>query len=88
MKTEAELNADILKITLVIQDKFPELSKYITEMPVTIPYEKHPEINLTALQDYYNSLYALLKKYEANHTAQKNIPSINKYYKPWTQQND
>jgi hypothetical protein len=82
MKTEAELNADILKITLLIQDKFPELSKYITEMPVTIPDEKHPEINLTALQDYYNSLDALLKKYEVNHTKKNNISPINKYYKP------
>ena len=37
MKTEKELNADILKKTLMIQEKFPELSKYIEEMPITIP---------------------------------------------------
>ena len=37
MKTEKQLNADILKITLLIQEKYPELSKYITEMPVSNP---------------------------------------------------
>ena len=48
MKTEKELNNDILKITLTIQEKFPELSKYIAEMPVTIPDIDDPENNTTA----------------------------------------
>ena len=39
MKTEAELNADILKVTMTIKDEYPELSKYISEMPVTVPNE-------------------------------------------------
>lgn len=33
MKTEIELNRDILVITQKIQKEFPELSKYIVEMP-------------------------------------------------------
>jgi hypothetical protein len=37
MKTGKELNAAILKITMIIQEKFPELSKYISEMPETVP---------------------------------------------------
>ena len=45
MKTEAQLNADILKITLLIRKEYPELTKYISEMPVTIPNEESPEIN-------------------------------------------
>jgi hypothetical protein len=39
------------------------LSKYLEEMPVTIPDTKNPEMNIKTLQDYYNSLESLLKKY-------------------------
>lgn len=69
MKTESELNADILKITMIIQEIFPELSKYLVEMPVTIPDDISPEINLKNLKDYYDSLDNLLKKYADNHSA-------------------
>ena len=68
MKTEKELNADILKITMLIQDKFPELSKYIAEMPVTIPNVENPEITVKNLQDYYNSLDIIVKDYDKNHS--------------------
>jgi hypothetical protein len=67
MKTEKELNTAILDITMKIKEKFPELSKYITEMPVTIPNIENPEINRKALQDYYNSLRIVLKDYVENH---------------------
>jgi hypothetical protein len=67
MKTEKELNNDILKITMAIRDNFPELSKYLNEMPVTIPVSNNPEINLKNLQDYFNSLNALFRKYVINH---------------------
>jgi hypothetical protein len=67
MKTEAELNDLILKITMKIQEKFPELNKYITEMPVTIPDSNNPEINLKKLQEYYDSLTALVNKYSPSH---------------------
>ena len=67
MKTEKELNSDIIKITMTIQEIFPELSKYIIEMPETIPDTKTPEINIKNLTEYYDSLVALLKKYDTNH---------------------
>lgn len=66
MKTEKELNAAILKKTLMIQEKFPELSKYIEEMPITIPIS-NPEINIKKLVDYNNSLDNLIEKYTKNH---------------------
>ena len=66
MKTEAELNSDILKITLDIQRRFPELSKFIAEMPVTIP-TPGAEINVRALTDYYNSLNSMFKDYASRH---------------------
>jgi hypothetical protein len=66
MKTEKELNAAILQKTLMIQEKFPELSKYIEEMPITIPVN-NPEITIKNLTNYYNSLDNLMEKYAENH---------------------
>ena len=70
MKTEQELNADILKVTMIIRDKYPELSKYISEMTVTIPDVETPNINIKNLSDYYDSLVAILKKYAPNHISE------------------
>ena len=67
MKTETELNENILKITMTIRNEFPELMKFLNEMPVTIPDEKRPEINNKILQEYYDSLLDLLRKYAPNH---------------------
>jgi len=66
MKSESELNADIFKITLAIQARFPELSKYLDEMPVTIP-----NINPDILKDYYDSLEILMSDYALNHNLSK-----------------
>jgi hypothetical protein len=71
MKTEKELNADILAITMIIQERFPELSKYLAEMPATIPNVSSPEITTKTLQDYYDSLKILLKDYDINHSLTK-----------------
>ncbi len=67
MKNENDLNQDILKITMKIQDEYPELSKYITEMPETIPNNDSPKITGNSLEEYYNSLDNLLKKYTITH---------------------
>ena len=67
MKTEKQLNVEILEITMKIQEQFPELSKYIAEMPVTIPNAISPEINIKTLQEYFESLVILLKDYAVNH---------------------
>jgi len=65
--TEKDLNAKILQITLMISEQFPELSKYIEEMPVTIPDEKNPEIVKKNLKSYYDSLNSSLSKYKLEH---------------------
>lgn len=64
---EKDLNAKILKVTMIIKDKYPELSKYIEEMPVTIPNEKFPEITLDNLKVYFESLNLMLNKYKLEH---------------------
>ena len=65
---EKDLNARILKITMTIMDHYPELSQYLEEMPVTVPSENDPEMNLNLLQSYYESLISLLKKYKVDYT--------------------
>lgn len=75
MKTEKQLNADILEMTMEIQEQFPELSKYIAEMPVTIPNTATPEITTKILQEYYDSLVILLKDYTINHRHQSKTTS-------------
>ena len=67
MKTEKQLNEDILKTTLLIQEKYPELSKYITEFTLTNPDKEHPEINVENLASYYDSLISVLKTYAPTH---------------------
>lgn len=62
MKTEKELNARIMELTNKIREERPELSKYIDEMPITIPSDSDPEISQKILKDYIISLKDLLKK--------------------------
>jgi len=67
MKSEKELNAAILRISMTILEKYPELSEYLREMPVTIPSEKDPEITLNHLKSYYESLNSLMNKYKVDY---------------------
>ncbi len=67
-----DLNSKILKITLLIKENYPELSKYIEEMPVTVPDVKNPGITLTNLKSYYDSLDTLLNDYIKEHQNKKN----------------
>lgn len=69
---EADLNSKILKITLAINEQYPELSKYIEEMPVTIPNEENPDITINNLKSYYESLSLMLNKYKLEHPAIEN----------------
>ena len=72
MKTEAEINKDILAITMKIEEQFPELSKYIAETPMEVSFGADPETSLKNLQknlqDYNDTLNTLLKNYTKNHT--------------------
>jgi len=64
MTSEKQINEKILAITMKIQGKYPELSNYLNELPVTIPIENDPEINTKVLNDYYESLVKLISTYE------------------------
>lgn len=66
-ENEKELNSKILKITMTIKEKYPELSKYIEEMQETIPDEKNPDITLQNLKKYADSLTSMLSNYILEH---------------------
>ena len=73
MESETELNVKIIAITMQIQNEFPELSKYLNEMPVTIPTEENPEINTTILNNYYESLLRMLTTYKLEMTEKETL---------------
>ena len=73
MESETELNAKIMAITMQIQNEFPELSKYLNEMPVTIPTEENPEINTKILNNYYESLLRMLTTYKLEMTEKETL---------------
>ncbi len=73
MKTELELNEMILSITNKIRATHPELLTYLDEMPLTVPYVENPEIVITTLTAYYDSLAVLLDEYK-NNTPNNTLP--------------
>jgi hypothetical protein len=53
--------AEISWLTKTIETDYPELYQFLDENPMTIPSEKHPEIDKKILMDYLESLRQLLK---------------------------
>ena len=68
MKTKSELNKAILETASNIQENYPELSKFVDEMTITIPDKETPEINASTLKDYNDSLQAMAKGYANSST--------------------
>lgn len=66
LRIENLLNKRILKTMLLINDRYPELIKFVDEMSITIPGEKHPKITHKILRSYHKSLKSLVQKYTTN----------------------
>ena len=60
---ERDLNLKIMQVTTEIKSHYPELMKFLEEMPVTVPEENNLEITLTNLKSYYDSLSSVLNNY-------------------------
>ena len=73
---ERQLTKDILKITLAIRSEYPELSKYIDEMPVTIFDNETPPVNIKNLQTYYESLQSFVKEYSDTHAPKAKLKLV------------
>jgi len=58
-----DLNLKIMRVTQEIKDHYPELTKFLEEMPVTVPDEKDATITLRSLKSYYDSLNSILNNY-------------------------
>ena len=71
MKTVADWEQDIVSLTSKINQDFPELIKYINEIPVVVSGDDDTEINIKNLEDYYNSLLTVLNTYSKTHTENK-----------------
>lgn len=69
MKTKADWNQDIINITMKIEKEFPELSKYIKEMPVKDSEKVKEGPSIKNLEEYYNSLSEQLRKYSKTHNS-------------------
>jgi len=69
MKTEKELNKEIVDLTMEIRNDYPELTKYLEELTVSIP--DSGQLNIKALDDYRNTLKSMMEKYK-NEILQKN----------------
>ncbi|MFT6846073.1 MAG: hypothetical protein ACJAUV_002276 [Flavobacteriales bacterium] len=67
MKTATDLEKEIIVITMKIQSEYPELSKYIKEMPINILESNTDAINNKHMEEYYNSLVELLAEYAKTH---------------------
>ena len=65
MKTTQELQQNIIDITNKIQTEYPELMKFISEMPVN--NQENQDVNVKSLENYYQSLHDTLKKYSKTH---------------------
>lgn len=62
---------DILNIILKIHSEFPELSKYIAEMPDNSLSTDMVAINRKDFKEYCTALENLLAKYSKTHVAQR-----------------
>jgi hypothetical protein len=71
MKTKAELEKDIIKITMNIHRKFPELTKYISEIPETFSKNDNNQVDTRLFKEYYNSLEEVVSEYAKTHVTKK-----------------
>ncbi len=65
MKTKREWEEDIMNIIAKIREEFPELSKFITEMP--LEETQNQEVLMENLKKYYYSLEDLVDQYAKTH---------------------
>lgn len=77
MKAKLEIDQKIIKITNKIQEKFPELNKYILEMPQC--NSDNEQVNLKNLTDYYLSLEDIVSEYSKTHAVKSNYADLQIY---------
>lgn len=71
MKRLQQLTKEINDLTLKIEQEYPELYKYLDEIPETIPCCNHPEVTTKSFSEYLDSLKQLLEHHIINHNSSK-----------------
>jgi len=66
-----DLFREITELTSKIQRQYPELTKYLEEMPNTIPNHISNEEGLKPLIKYKDSLNTMISNYEKGHQYSK-----------------
>jgi hypothetical protein len=67
MKTLQEIENQIIRLTMSIGVNYPELYATLDEDPITIPSKVHPDMNISIMEDYLESLKQILKQYTKTH---------------------
>jgi hypothetical protein len=67
MKTIQVIENQIIRLTMSIKVNYPELYATLDENPITIPSEIHPDMNISIMEDYLESLKQILKQYIKTH---------------------
>ncbi|AWV99200.1 hypothetical protein [Arcticibacterium luteifluviistationis] len=67
MKRIQTLTNEINKLTLKIEEEYPELYKYLDENPITMPNAEHPDMGNKVFAEYLASLKDLLEHHIETH---------------------
>lgn len=62
-----DLNSEILRMTMVIRDYYPELTIFLEEIPSGISDERDLGVTVNQLKSYLESLNSLLTRYILEH---------------------
>jgi hypothetical protein len=60
-----QINKEIFQVQMEIQEKYPELMKYLAEMPDTLPVEGSVKVDSNSLMKYLNSLKEMILNYKS-----------------------
>jgi hypothetical protein len=66
MKLSQKIIAEISQTTREIEEKYPELQKYLTELPITLLYNENM-VDDKALNEYLENLKSIVKNYKSEH---------------------
>jgi len=67
MKKAKDLLTEIATVTRNIETNYPEVYEHLDEMPMTIPDQQNPDIDVKDLENYLESLKDIIKKYKEEH---------------------
>ena len=68
MKTLQDIENQIITLTTSIEVNYPELYVMLDENPITMPTADHPDMTISIMEDYLDSLKQILKQYIKTHS--------------------